>query len=481
MYCGNWSWLRWLPCAPGTAPDCVLNSLEAVDAYTQPAGQVLDPPETFLGRVKYLGPSVIISATIVGSGEIILTAGLGAAVGYGMLWWVLLSCWSKSILQAELARYVVLSGDTYLRALNRAPGKLPGPRGRFSWPLLLGLIAFIPGLTGLGGIVGGAGQALVLLFPGLDPLLVVGVLAAMTALLLGSGAYRRLERVMLLMVMTFTVLTMVCAALMQSTVYATRLEDIALGFEFDFAWEFAVLALAAYGYTGVNSGEISAYSYWCIEKGYPARIGPFDDTPQWYARAHGWLKVLRTDVWITLVLLTLATVPFYFLGAGVLHATGQQPSGTETIAALSHMFTRTLGDWSLWVFGIGAFCILFSSSVAGVAAGGRFIPDYLMELGYLRRDALSVRFAIIRWYGLIVPFVGFLLYVGFQRPVLMVTIAGSFAALMLPVQSGLTLYFHATRLPVAVRPGKVTRRLLQCTFALQLCLALAVIYFVVLG
>ena len=457
-----------------------MNIDEARDHYTQPAGATEEPPVNLRQTLKYLGPSVIISATIVGSGEIILTAGLGAAVGYSMLWWVLLSCWSKSILQAELARYIVLTGDTYLRALNRAPGKIPGPRGKFSWPLLLGLIAFIPGFTGLGGIIGGAGQAIVMIFPEVPPLAAVAGLAVLTAVLLGSGSYLRLERLMLVLVMTFTVITILCAILMQGTEYATRASQLAEGFQFDFSTEFAVLALAAYGYTGVNSGEISAYSYWCIEKGYPARIGRFEDTPAWYARAHGWLKVLRTDVWITVCLLTLATIPFYLLGAGVLHPTGQRPSGDETILALSNMFTQTLGGWSFMAFAVGAFCILYSSSIAGIAAGGRYIPDYLMELGFLKRDRLEIRYAIIRWYGLVVPFVTLLLYAGFQRPVLMVTIAGSFAAVMLPVQSGLTLYLQATRLPREVRPGWLAQLLLQATFVFQAALACAVLYFVVL-
>ena len=205
------------------------------DSYTQPVGGVLEPPKNFAATVKYLGPSVIISATIVGSGEIILTASLGAAVGYAMLWWVLLSCWSKSILQAELSRYVVLSGDTYLRALNRAPGKIPGPRGKFSWPLLLGIIAFIPGFTGLGGVIGGAGQAVVLLFPSVSPVAAVAGLAILTAILLGSGSYFRLEKIMLVLVMTFTLLTLLSAGLMQTTDFATRLEDLATGFDFEFS------------------------------------------------------------------------------------------------------------------------------------------------------------------------------------------------------------------------------------------------------
>ncbi len=462
-----------------TRPVCVNEDTDARDNYTQPLTGVEQPPQTFVQRLKYLGPSVIISATIVGSGEIILTASLGAAVGYSMLWWVLLSCWSKSILQAELARYVVLSGDTYLRALNRIPGKLPGPKKPVAWPIWLGLLAFIPGFTGLGGVIGGAGQAVVLLFPEVPSVLAVGGLALLTAVLLGSGSYFRLEKVMIVLVVTFTLLTMLSAGLMQTTDFATRLEDVVGGLQFEFSTEVAVLALAAYGYTGVNSGEISSYSYWCVEKGYPARIGRFEDTQVWYDRAQGWLKVLRTDVWLTLALLTLATIPFYLLGAGVLHATGQQPAGNDTIIALSYMFTQTLGAWSLWVFALGAFCILFSSSVAGVAGGGRYIPDYLIELGFIRREQLNVRYAIIRWYGIIVPFIGLLLYAGFQRPVLMVTVAGSFAALMLPVQSGMTLYLQATRLPVQVRPKFLAKSFLQLTFLFQLVMALAVIYFVV--
>jgi len=455
---------------------------QAADAYTQPEGAVQEAPTSWVQTLKYLGPSVIISATIVGSGEIILTASLGANVGYIMMWWVLFSCWSKSILQAELARYIVLSGDTYLRAINRVPGKIPGPRGKFSWPILLGLLAFIPGLTGLGGLIGGSGLAIELMFPAVDARVAVGILAVITAVLLGTGSYRRLESVMMVFVISFTVLTISSAILMQTTEYATQFEQVASGFDFYFPFEnieWAILALAAYGFTGVNSGEISSYSYWCIEKGYPGRIGAYQDTPEWYARAHGWLKVLRTDVWITLVLLTCATIPFYFLGAGILNALEIRPQGNDTIVALSGMFTETFGGWSLWVFGIGAFCILYSSTVAAVAGGSRYIPDYLMELGFLSRDRVDVRKKIIRWYSMIVPFVGFALYMGFQRPVLMVTISACVAAVMLPVQSGITIYLQAKRLPAQVRPGWLAASFLKLTFVVQLVLAFAVIRFTV--
>ena len=56
---------------------------------------------------------------------------------------------------------------------------------------------------------------------------------------------------------------------MQSTDRAVTMSDIASGLQFEFDPAFAVLALAVYGYTGVNSAEISAYTYWCVERGIP--------------------------------------------------------------------------------------------------------------------------------------------------------------------------------------------------------------------
>jgi len=451
----------------------------AIDLYTQPTDAVETAPRHWHQRLKFLGPGVIISASIVGSGEIILTASLGAAVGFSMLWWVLLSCWSKSIVQASLAKYIVLSGDTYLRALNRIPGKLPGPKGDVSWPVFIGLIAFLPAFTGLGGLIGGAGQALLLLFPDFSDLPVVACLALTIAILLRSGRYQHLEKIMLLLVFIFTLLTVTCLILMQSTASAVQWQDINQGLQFEFSYPYAVLALAAYGYTGVNSGEISSYTYWCIEKGYPGKIGINDGSEQWVNRARGWLKIMHLDVWITLALLTCATIPFYFLGAGILHPLGEVPSGQQTIVVLSQMFTKTMGPWSLWIFAVGAFCILFSSCVAGVAAGGRYIPDYLIELGFLARHRLDIRRSIIRYYGLTVPFIGLLLYAGFQRPVLMVSIAACFGALMLPIQCGITLYLQKKRLPKPLLPSKSTLTFLYLTFIFQLVMAGLVLYFVV--
>ena len=449
------------------------------DPYTHGARPVAEPPSSFAGRLAHLGPSLIVSGSIVGSGELLLTSGLGAAAGFTLLWWVLVSCWSKSIVQAELGRYIICSGDTYLRALNRLPGRLPGPRGSVAWPIWLGIVSFIPGVMGLGGIVGGAGQALSLLVPAIDSNVATAFAALLTMALLGSGSYRRLERAMLVLVVGFTITTLVCAILMQGTELRMELDDLATGFSFSFPAGLAVLALAMYGYTGVNAPEISAYTYWCVEKGYPSFIGPDRQHASWPARARGWIRVLQTDVWATLVILTCATVPFYVLGAGVLHPTGARPTGLETLRVLSGMFTGTLGGWSLWLFGVGAFFILFSTLLSAIGAGARFVPEYAIELGFVRRAEVR-REKWIQVYVLVVPILAFALYVAVQQPILLVTIGAVTAALLLPVQSGATLWLHRHHLDPRMLPSAGVRMALWATFLFQLAMAVALIGFTIL-
>ena len=424
---------------------------------------------------------MVASAAVVGSGELLLTSSLGGSAGIVLLWWVLLSCWSKSIVQAELGRYILGTGDTYLRALGRLPGRIPGPRGPVAWPIWVVLTGFILGIPLLGAIVGGAGQALALLVPGLDSTWAATLVALVALLLLARGGYRSLERSMLALVVTFTGTTLVCAIAMQFTSYGVSPSEFARGFEFQFPMEHFALAMGVYGITGLNASENAAYSYWCIEKGYPSFIGNDREDPNWPERARGWIRVLQTDVWLTVVILTLATLPFFILGAGVLHRIGVEPGGTETISSLSNMFTHTLGFWAVWLFAFGAFLILFSSTVAGIAVGGRFLPEYLIELGFISRSNLTLRLAITRGYMLVAPIVALAMYLSFQRPVLLATLIGGLAAALLPIQSGATLWLQARHMDPRIRSGALPRAVLWIVFGFQLVMSYLVIRYVVLG
>src|SRR5882672_2273583 len=99
------------------------------DPYQLRQEDVSDPPKSFSNTLRRIGPGIILAASIVGSGELIATTTLGAQVGYTALWIILLSCLIKPVVQAELGRYTIASGETGLEGLNR----VPGPRWRVNW------------------------------------------------------------------------------------------------------------------------------------------------------------------------------------------------------------------------------------------------------------------------------------------------------------------------------------------------------------
>lgn len=146
---------------------------------------------------------MILVGSVVGSGEIILTTSLGSIVGFTMLWFVLASCWSKNIVQAELARFSVSSGEPFLHAFR---GK------KVSWYIYFWLLWIIPGQLIGGGIYGRAGQAIHSVFPFLGSQYGTFVLAGMACVIVLTGTYRFLEKLMTCLVVTF--ITIACAVLL---------------------------------------------------------------------------------------------------------------------------------------------------------------------------------------------------------------------------------------------------------------------------
>src|SRR5687768_1666869 len=101
---------------------------------TAPAATTsMPPPTTLAGTFRHIGPGLIISAMIVGSGELIVTPKLGAEEGFKLLWFIVLGCLLKVFVQIELGRDAILRGRTTLMAFNT----LPGPRLIVSWVLWL--------------------------------------------------------------------------------------------------------------------------------------------------------------------------------------------------------------------------------------------------------------------------------------------------------------------------------------------------------
>ena len=68
-----------------------LEASSEADPYHLDATGVREPPVGWRDSLKYLGPGLILSASIVGSGELIATTTAGAQAGFVILWLVVRS------------------------------------------------------------------------------------------------------------------------------------------------------------------------------------------------------------------------------------------------------------------------------------------------------------------------------------------------------------------------------------------------------
>jgi manganese transport protein len=418
------------------------------DPYQLRQEEVSDPPKSLSNTVRRIGPGIILAASIVGSGELIATTTLGAQVGYTALWIILLSCLIKPVVQAELGRYTIASGETGLEGLNR----VPGPRWRVNWIVMSWSVMLLITLLQVGAMFGGVAQVMNQLIPAVPSNLWVLALLVITLVLLLGGGYRRIESLATIKVGLFTMLTFLCALLLMRQPQYFSWGHLLEGLQFRLPSSGLSTAIAVFGITGVGATELFMYPYWCVEKGYARFTGKKDHSLEWQNRARGWIRVMHFDIFCSMVIYTIATIAFYLLGAGILHGMGLMPAAKDMIPVLSNIYTQTLGPWALWVFYAGAIVTLYGTIFAATAANSRVFSDMFRLLGFFKSDDYASRLLYRRrfvWFLTLTPVVLFLLV---QSPVKMVVAGGVAQALMLPVVAVGTLYLRHRCLPKEIAP-----------------------------
>jgi Mn2+/Fe2+ NRAMP family transporter len=439
-----------------------------VDPYVLSADAVEAPPASVTNALRRVGPGMVLAASIVGSGELIATTTLGAQVGFAALWIILVSCAIKPVVQGELGRYTIATGRTGLEGFN----SLPGPRIGVGWLVWAWAITVSLTLLQVGGMYGGVAQALNLLVPAVSLNVWVAVCLAVTIAVLVGGGYSRIEKLAVVKVGLFTVLTVCAAAVLARRPGAISSADLIDGLSLELPAAGLATAIAVFGITGVGATELVMYPYWCIEKGYARFAGPRDGSAEWVARARGWIRVMHVDILCSLVIYTMATVAFYLLGAGILHRGGTTPAARDMIQVLSRIYTQTLGDWALWLFYLGAVVTLYGTIFAATAAHSRLFADVVRMTGaYARDDAVSR----LRWrnrFVVILATVPAILYWFLASPVQMVVAGGVAQALMLPLIGVAAVYLRYTDVPPDIRPSTGTTVVLWIATAVMAAFAL---------
>ncbi|HBH51439.1 MAG TPA: hypothetical protein DDY91_06045 [Planctomycetaceae bacterium] len=455
-------------------PRCVpaMSSETSYDPYAMPDDAVEAAPVSLWSALKQIGPGIILAGSIVGSGELIATTSLGADWGFTFLWLILASCVIKVFVQVELGRYALSSGKPTLGFMN----ELPGPRLWVHWTVWWWFFMLLATVVQLGAMVGGVGQALNMAFPAVSPALVRwigpetglgtwlsahpenpwGILTAFAAVaLLLSGGYQMLERFTTVLVAGVTAVTTICVLLLPASGHPIPLDQVAAGLKGHVPEDPKALAaaFAAFGITGVGAAELFSYPYWCLEKGYARAVGRNSPDDSWVARAKGWMRVMQLDAWASMIVFTLATVSFYFLGATVLHPDPNlRPQGSKVIEVLSQMYEPAFGSWTKLVFLVGAWAVLFKTLYIASAGHARLTADFFSLTGLLSYPSPHYRARIIRGLCVFYPLLALTFYLFLGDAKAMVNFGGFVQGITLPVISGAAIYLRYFKTDPRIRP-----------------------------
>ena len=417
------------------------------DPYVMDRKKIQEPPKGWGPSLRFLGPGMITSAAVVGSGELITATTLGAQVGFMLLWLVFVSTFVKVAVQIELARWSISTGKAAMTGYDQVPPKIAG-RG---WISYIGLLMFLQILIGQGGVLGAAALAMSMILPiggaPLSPLSLgfwIVVMVVVAIAIHAANKYDIVEKVSTILVLLVTIGVVAMVFGVQFTPFAWSAGDLADGMRFQIAAGAMGVALAMFGLTGVGAGEITAYTYWVVEKGYAAWTGPRDGSAAWVARAKGWIKVMQVDAWVSWAIYTVSTAAFYILGAAVLHPQGLTPKGNDVLGTISRIFTDTLGGWAGAIFLVGAGIALFKTILANAPGFARQVSNTLAVFHVIDWNNPAQRDRWMRGLVIGLPIAWGAFALAIQSPLAMVLIAGVGNAIFLMAVVVATLYLNKT-------------------------------------
>ncbi len=428
----------------------------ARDPYVLREADTQEPPTSWRGSLRFLGPGLILSASIVGSGELIATTALGAEAGFVLLWLVIVSTLLKVAVQVELGRWAIVTGQPALEGYDKVPPRL----GRLGWVSVMWMLMALIKVLQVGGVVGGLAAALSILFPiGSGPLEFPSLAVWTTVVVVGaivslySNKYSLIERGAVGLTVLFVLITCAIAFGLPLTGVGYGLGDLATGMRLSLPAGAVGAAVAMFGLTGVTSDEITYYTYWCIEKGYARWVGPNDGSAEWKHRAQGWIRVMYKDAMISWVVYTVGTMAFFVMGASVLHPAGLVPAGNTMITTLSRIYTDTLGEWASGVFLVGAVAVLGSTLWAALPGWARVATNAVSLCGVFDWRNTAQRQKWMRVFTVLFPITWGGAYLFFAAPVFMVQTGGFIGGLFLIAVTVATWYLRRTEVDEDLRGG----------------------------
>ena len=434
---------------------------EIPDKYV-PAVEYTDLPEP-LPMKKVLGPSVLLLAGAIGSGEYVLWPSIASQVGLVLVWLVILGVGTQYFLNMEIERYTLATGETAVTGFTR----LWKPWGVLF--IIMGVLAWMwpgwatGGTTTLSFALGFSEDSI--------PYITIGVLVLIGIVLTVSPVvYQTVEKIQFFMVSLIVVFVLYAAfTLLGGDGY----EALGRGFvEVDkipdgIADVGAAALLGAIAFAGAGGVMNLVQSNWVRDKGLgmgaklPKVVSPFTGeevvapTTGYFfhrdeenmRRWNGWWKVAnREQFWTFFVIGAVALLVFMTL-TFVTVGTGGDAESFDFIQLQGEALQNDRGNWFGTLFWLIGSVVLFSTNLTVLDMIGRLTADVLKTTTLRDNDQWSESRLYFITVWLMILFGSIILLVGVDQPLLLLVIASALNGLVMAVYSVLLLQLNRGVLP----------------------------------
>lgn len=395
------------------------------------------PPNTLGGKLKLIGPGIILAAAAIGSGELILTPRAGALYGLSITWVIFVSVVYKLVLTLGLARYTIATGEDIFVGFSH----IPGPRYWFVW--IMGVI-YLLGAVGYSGISLACGSALYALFPFLSMVQWAVIVVILAYVLLLSGSYGPVEK----------------AAFFLSFILIVGVLYSLAALRPDIAWFFKGVApklpvgsgqtvVSLLGWTAGGTSTL-IYSFWILEKG----IGKGQPKGKDFK---GWLSLIRLDTGLSYFLMILISFAFLTIGVLVLSTAGADggplvPAREETTSILSRLLTVATGPQTKFIFLVAGFAILYSTVIGLVDGKSRALRSAIRIIMPKSKEMSDKN--MYRLFATLMCLIIFA-FLFTRSPVVLIVLISAVEAPVLSISALMLIYLLHKKLPREMRPGLV--------------------------
>jgi hypothetical protein len=421
----------------------------------------LPEPTTF---AKIVGPSVILLATSIGSGEYVLWPFITSQVGLIAMWMAVVGITTQYFINMEIERYTLATGETAVTGFTR----LWRP-----WGVIMALFALLS--WGWPGWATGASTALTFVLgtsPDAVPYITIAALIAIgIALTVSPVVYQAVEKFEMLLVGLIVVFIIAAVILaIDGETYVELGRGLTSFGQVPSEIPTATL-LGALAFAGAGGTVNLVQSNWMRDKGLgmgariPRIVSPFTGEeeamvstgyffPQDEAnlrRWRGWWKLANQEqFWMFLVIGGLSIILLSMLTAATI-GTGSEATDFDFIRLQGEALMEAVAPWFGQAFWVTGIIVLLSTNIGVIDHMGRITADVL-KVDFLRDNEKwteSRIYFIVIWAE--IAFGAFALLVIQSQPLVLLVISSSINGGVMFIYSILLIQLNWGKLPPAIK------------------------------